>query len=401
MILSSRNNESILSMSATKPGIPMEPMLAHPIGTLPEVRERLRGREFTCEHKYDGERCQIHVEELGETAVRMFGRSGVDRTDKYLDVAGAIRGAVRAPKDANSDDFVPAKSFVLDCEIVAYDRAAKRLLPFMALLSRAGQADQAKVNDVCVFAFDLLFLNGKSLLQETLRSRRDLLRRCFQAVKGEFAFASGTDCTDPEDIPRLLELAVRDGTEGLMVKTLDDEATYEPARRSSGWFKVKQDHQAGVPDSLDLVVIGASRGMGKNSGLYGRFLLACYDDVTEEFQSIGWVGTGFRDEELQRFTAKFSRETIPVPKSCYVFDTEATAAIPDVWLDTTTVWEVMCAELTLSPVHKAARGLVEPNNGIRGLAMRFPRFVRERDDKRPDQASPATLVAKMYRASCQ
>lgn len=133
------------------------------------------------------------------------------------------------------------KSFVLDAEAVAIDRTTGKLMPFQELSKR--KRKDVKVEDiqvrVCLFGFDLLYLNGEPLLHKTLLERRELLKEHFQPVEGEFAFANSTDNESTEDIQAFLDVSVKDGCEGLMVKMLESEASYyEPSRRSVNWLKV-------------------------------------------------------------------------------------------------------------------------------------------------------------------
>jgi DNA ligase-1 len=152
-----------------QPGVPLKPMLAKPTKSITEVLDRFEGKDFTCEYKYDGERAQIHFVshdaemELATAAPtagksdrgvsNIFSRNSEDLSKKYPDILAKLPSWVKEG----------TKSFVLDCETVAWDMVEKKVLPFQQLMTR--KRKDVKVEDVkikvCVFAFDLLYLNGE------------------------------------------------------------------------------------------------------------------------------------------------------------------------------------------------------------------------------------------------
>ncbi|TYH81044.1 hypothetical protein ES332_D03G172200v1 [Gossypium tomentosum] len=364
------------------PGVPVGPMLAKPTKGVAEIINKFQDIDFICEYKYDGERAQIHYMENG--SVEIYSRNAECNTGKFPDVVAAIS---RFKKSS-------VKSFVLDCELVAYDRVQKKILPFQILITRARKnvvVSEIKV-DVCIFAFDILYLNGQPLLHEQLKVRKERLYDSFEEEPGFFQFATALTSNDLEEIQTFLNSAVSSSCEGLIIKTLDRDATYEPSKRSLNWLKLKKDYMESIGDTLDLVPIAAFHGRGKRTGFYGAFLLACYDENNEEFQSICKIGTGFSEAELEERSASLRSKVIPEPKSYYRC---SEMMKPDVWFETTEVWEVKAADLTISPVHRAAIGIVDPDKGI---SLRFPRLVRVREDKTPEQASSSEQVAEMYNA---
>eukprot|EP00741_Cyanophora_paradoxa_P004030 tig00000754_g3915.t1 len=369
-----------------QPGLPVSPMLAKPTTGFEEVLERFDGKgEFTCEFKYDGERAQVHCLNAGER-VEVFSRNAQRTTTKFADLGPIVK---RAMKEG-------VRGFVLDAEVCAWDRETKQIRPFQDLskLKRkesTAAAGPPQVN-VCLFAFDLLYIDGRSLLKEPLRKRRDILREFFAEVEGEFAYAKHVDTDNVEDIQAFMEQATTNSCEGLMVKTLDNDATYEPDRRSYKWLKIKKDYIKGLTDTVDLVPIGAFFGKGKRTGTYGAYLLAIYDPDREEYQTVCKIGTGFSDEFLASSTEALKSKVIDGPRSYYSW-TEDPRIAPDVWFEPAQVWECLAADLSISPVHTAARGRVDPDKGI---ALRFPRFVRIRDDKAPEQSTDASQIADMY-----
>ncbi|CAG5013274.1 unnamed protein product [Parnassius apollo] len=368
------------------PGIPLKPMLAHPTKGVHEIFTRFEGERFTCEWKYDGERAQIHVP--GDEAprygdARIFSRNQENNTSKYPDVLSRLPALL---KDS-------VKNCVLDCESVAYDTVNKKILPFQILSTRKRKdADEAQIKvQVCVFVFDLLLLNGRPLVRQPLAERRSLLREHFNECPGEWQFAESRDCSTMEEVQQFLEESIKGSCEGLMVKMLHGEnSKYDIARRSRNWLKLKKDYLEGVGDSIDAVVIGAYHGRGRRAGRYGGFLLACYDAEAEQYQSLCKLGTGFSDQDLENLATTLDKHLIDGPRNYYSYDASHAA---DAWFSAACVWELRCADLSLSPAHRAGIGLVDPEKGI---SLRFPRFIRVREDKTPEEATSAQQIARMY-----
>ncbi|KAL6563370.1 tRNA ligase [Orobanche hederae] len=375
-------------------GIPIGPMLAKSTTSLSEIFDKFQGTEFTCEYKYDGERGQIHY--LANGSVEIYSRNAQRNTEKFPDVVAAV-ARLKNPS---------VTSFVLDCELVALDREKQRFLPFQVLRTRARKnVIMSEIGvQVCIYAFDLLYLNGQSLLQDQLNIRREKLYKSFEEEPGFFQFATAISSNDPEEIQGFLQASVNSGSEGLIIKTLNS-----------------------IGDSFDLVPIGAFHGRGKRivklpglwwesygeeckelqelaikrkrgprnlnadkKGVYGAFLLACYDNSKDEFQSICKIGTGFSDAKLKECSVNLRSKVIPKPKSYFRYKD---SMIPDVWFEPTEVWEVKAAGLTASSVYCAAIGVVDPDKGI---SLQFPRLLKTREDKGPEQATSSDMVAEMY-----
>ncbi|CAD7935270.1 unnamed protein product [Amoebophrya sp. A120] len=372
------------------PGIPLKPMLAKPSKGISEVMERLAGTKFTAEFKYDGERAQVHVYKTksGKIEYRIYSRNSENMTQKYPDVLEIVK--------ANMTENVT--SLIVDAEIVAYEPATKTIQPFQKLSTRSKKnvkVEEIKVQ-VCLFAFDLIFLNGRPWTGKTLRERRDKLvsNTVLKKEEGKLHFAEGKDMDlEEEPIQQYLNEAINASCEGLMLKTLDDNATYEPSKRSLNWLKLKKDYMQGMSDSVDVVPIGAWFGTGKRTGVFGSYLLACYNPDNDEFQTLCKAGTGYSDEDLKQHHQFFKDKTRTDRPDGNVLWNDTPAIKPDVWLEICQVWEVKAADLSISPVHCAATGMAHPDKGI---ALRFPRFIRIRDDKNPEDATTNEQIKQMY-----
>lgn len=362
-----------------QPGIPLKPMLAKPTKSITEVLDTFQGKSFTSEYKYDGERAQVHLLENGE--MRIYSRNGENMTERYPEIN--IRDFLSEPETA--------KNMILDCEAVAWDKENQKILPFQVLSTR--KRKDVDIKDVkvrvCLFAFDILCYNDEKLIGKSLRERREYLKRVTREVPGEFQYATQLTTDDLDELRQFLDQSIKHSCEGLMVKMLEgEESHYEPSKRSRNWLKLKKDYLEGVGDSFDLCVLGAYYGKGKRTGTYGGFLLGCYNQDTGEFETACKIGTGFSEEMLQQLYQRLQPTAIDGPKAFYVYDSSAE---PDIWFEPTLLFEVLAADLSLSPIYKA--GSTSYNKGI---SLRFPRFIRLREDKGVEDATSSEQIIEFY-----
>ncbi|CAK8989767.1 unnamed protein product [Durusdinium trenchii] len=383
-LMEGRDSRSLLGVCHISLGVPVKPMLAKPSKGIAEVGERLSGKRFTGEWKYDGERAQIHV--LSRETIQIYSRNSENMTEKYPDV-------IQVVKDTLAEDV---QSCIIDSELVAYDQVNKKILPFQVLTTRGRKnihVEDIKVN-VCLFAFDCMLVNGKPLVKEPLELRREKLWTMLRPVEGKVTFAvhKNFDDINEEEIQAFLDESVAGSCEGLMLKTLTENATYEPSKRSLNWLKLKKDYLEGMADSIDVVPIGAYYGKGKRSGAYGAYLLAIYDQENEEFQTVCKAGTGFSDEDLQTHYKFFKEHLRGSAETNYNVNDKLK---PDVWLEPCQVWEIRAADLSISPVHTSAFGVKADGKGI---GLRFPRFLRIRDDKTAEESTGPEQIVEMFEA---
>ncbi|CAH2065724.1 unnamed protein product [Thlaspi arvense] len=379
------------------PGIPIKPMLAKIANGVQEFLKLFQDKAFTCEYKYDGQRAQIH--QLHDGTVRIFSRNGDETTSRFPDLVDVIK-QFACPA---------AETFMLDAEVVATDRKnGNKLMSFQELSTRERGSKDALITtesikvEVCAFVFDIMFLNGEQLLALPLRERRKRLKEVFPETRPgyleyakEITVGAEEASLNNQDtlfrINAFLEEAFQSSSEGIMVKSLNVDAGYCPTKRSDSWLKVKRDYVDGLGDTLDLVPIGAWHGNGRKAGWYSPFLMACFNTETEEFQSVCRVMSGFSDAFYIEMKEFYSGDKILAKKPPYY----RTGETPDMWFSTEVVWEIRGADLTVSPVHNAALGLVHPS---RGISVRFPRFIRQAKDRNPEECSTAVDVAEMFHA---
>ena len=299
-----------------------------------------------AEFKYDGSRFQFHRK---GAAVRVFSR-------KLEDVTGALPDVIQALLPATTHDVI------LDGEAVAEKDG--RPMPFQFVLRRFRRKNdvEAKAEEIRLvpYVFDILYRDGKTLIDLPYADRRKILSETLsahvapQVVSGEV-----------KDLEAFYQQALDAGHEGIMVK--DPASPYSPGIRGRMWAKIKPD-----VDTLDLAVIGAEWGEGRRAHLFGSFLLACSD--SGELLPVGKVATGLSDEMLASLHEIFREKVVSKEGKEVRFEPEE-------------VFEVGYSEIQASPNYPG------------GFALRFPRFIRLRDDKGIGEID--TLDAIRARYQCQ
>jgi DNA ligase-1 len=285
------------------------------------------------EDKYDGIRCQLH--KVG-SQVELYSRDMKPITGTFPELADALR--------------MVCADIVVDSEIVAM--SGEEVLPFAELQKRLGrkEADLFMRTEVPIklIAFDLLWLNGTSLLGRPLRERRQLLE-ALAPRPAALRLAQITAASSTEEMEAAFAAARSRGNEGLMVK--DPNSIYSPGRRGLSWLKLKQAFA-----TLDCVVVGAEYGHGKRSKMLSDYTFAVRDEHTGELQTIGKAYSGLTDAEIAQLTEHFLKTAIQ-RHGRYL------AVPPEI------VLEIAFDRLQRSDRHTS------------GLALRVPRIARLRMDK--------------------
>jgi DNA ligase-1 len=349
-------------------------MLADRVKNEEDAIEKI-GNSFAAEYKLDGERVQLHIE--GDK-VTLFSRSLENISNYYPDIIEKI------PKT------IQAENIILEAEAVAINENTGEFLPFQELMHRRRKYKIEKAvtqYPITVNFFDVLFCNGKSCLELDYKDRREKLEKMVK--ENEFAkHIPMTIVKNKNEVEEFFENSINSGSEGLMLKMLDKP--YKAGSRGSHWLKLKREYQNELGDSLDLVVIGGFFGKGRRTGNYGTLLLATYDEDDDEFTSICKVGTGFSDESLdQLYQILYPKVTI---KKNPRISSEMEA---DVWFEPELVIEVVASEITLSPIHQAAKDKIKKEAG---LALRFPKFTGKiRIEKTSEDASTNEEVITLYK----
>ena len=364
-------------------GIPVLPMLAQRIKSPKEMIDKMG--EVVVEPKFDGLRVQIHFK-------RGKGGSQIDSSFRasngtQLNAQSAIQsGEVKAftrnlnnivdmfPELKEIGKYITADEVILDTEAVGMDPEMKQLANFQTTMQRRRKYEiEQKAKDIPVRfqVFDMIFVDGKSLMDEPYLKRRVILEKVFKD-NTLFVVDEKIATTDPDVINDEYRKNIAEGLEGVIVKKANAE--YVPGRTGWRWVKMKQEEEASakLSDTVDCVVMGYTAGRGKRAlfGL-GQFLAGIIDyDV---IKTVTKIGTGISDEQFRELFIRLRK--LKVKDKPKEYGDVSKLIIPDVWVEPSLVVEIAADEITKSPIHSA------------GYALRFPRLIKFRDDKSWDEAT--------------
>jgi len=358
-------------------GRPVKPQMAERLSSLEEILVKLGGK-CSAEYKYDGLRVQAHI---SPREIILFSRRQENITSQFPDIVGALK------------QVVVAKTTIIDGEAVPIDPNTGDLLPFQVISQRRGRKYDIEkmIGEVPVVLclFDALYVDGEDLTRQPYLERR---RRLAEAVKQteRVRIAEAIVSGDPQEISAFFDRAVQEGTEGLVCKSIGSDSSYEAGKRGWAWIKWKRSYRSEMADTVDLAVVGAFAGRGKRAGTYGALLMAAYNEEEDRFDTVCKLGSGFTDEDLTKLPELLKPYLIEHPHARVNALMKA-----DYWFMPKVVLEVIGDEITLSPLHTAGLGMVRPGSG---LAVRFPRLVKFREERAPEDATTIKEVMKMYQS---
>ena len=326
---------------------PVKLMLAQ---TAQSVQEALteQGGKTAFEYKYDGARVQIHKQ---NGLVEVFSRRLNNVTASLPEVVEAVKQNIQG------------QSAIVEGEVIALDNAGFPIA-FQHLMRRfkriRGVPSMAEKMPITLYLFDILYLNGDSLITHPYVQRREILTQ----TAGKIPLSNQIVTDELAEAEGFLKEAIASGHEGLMAKKLD--SPYTPGRREKRWLKIKT-----ILEPLDLIITAAEYGYGRRKGWLSDYYLAARNPHTGELLNIGKTFKGLTDAEIIELTKRLKESVISR-------EGHRVNVIPKI------VVEVAYNEIQQSPRYKSQ------------MALRFARITRIRDDKIPEEVDSIERVREIY-----
>ena len=325
------------------------------------------------EPKFDGFRLQIHYK---NGQIKLFSRSLEDVTYMYPDIV------LGAKKEVRADELI------IEGEAIGFNPKTGEFLPFQETVQRKRKyniKEKALEVPLKLFAFELLYLNGKNFIKIPFIERRKALEQSIKKNKNineQIIIVDDQEEVDQEErLEKIFDKAIKKKLEGVIAKKID--GIYQPGARGWNWIKYKRSYSAKINDTIDCLVMGYDYGRGKRTDFgMGAFLVGVIDEKKDIFVTVAKIGTGLTDKEWRELKIKSKMLNIKNKPVNYSVDKMMKC---DVWVKPKIVVEIRADEITNSPTHTA------------GLALRFPRLERFRDDKNPQEVTTLREVEKMFK----
>ncbi|KAF9102712.1 DNA ligase (ATP) [Mortierella sp. GBA35] len=370
---------------------PFKPMLSKRIPTARDVVASMENMPFWIETKIDGERVQIHKD--GEN-YRYWSRNSTEFTHLY--------GAT--PNEGSLTPFIhplinpKAEKLILDGEMVEYDPATKEIIGFGTVKTAGGDhSESAHKRRPMLYVFDVINMNGASIIEHSLETRREMLNSIIpKEAEGRLEILKHKTGTTEQHIVDAIDEATFDRQEGVIVK--NPRSAYIPNGRGEQWVKIKPEYVDGVFDSLDVLVVGGYYGSGNRGGhgVISSYLCAVRDNTSKsatgkKFLTFCKFGSGFTHQQMGNFNqvlGPYWKEYKHYRENPWVDLIDNAKMRPDVIID---------PEKSIVVEIKAAEILANSESYASEYTVRFPRFLRIREDKDASSCMTMSEVHRMYR----
>lgn len=358
-------------------GIPIRPAAAERLKSPKAVVDRLG--HCVAQPKLDGFRVQVHLKKTeSKVFVHFFSRNMLDMSDMFPELKKVVQ-------------HLDVTSLICEGEAIVYDEDTDSFLPFQQTVKRKRKYDIEQASQdlpLRLYLFDILYLNGTSLLDQTHQHRRKILQKIVNQQKSfALQIVEEKQISTAQELEDYFLLNIAAGLEGLVVKR--EDAIYQPGKRNFNWIKLKREAHGSLVDTVDVVILGYYVGRGKRTKFgIGAFLVGVYDARKDQFQTVAKVGTGLKDEDWKALKKKCDAiVTASEPKQVVC----AKELYPDYWVQPELVCTIKSDEITLSPLHTAGK-----TDTHLGYALRFPRFVTYRIDKSAQDATTVVELKHLY-----
>ena len=334
-------------------GKPIQMMLGEKAESIEEVVKEFG--KVAAEYKYDGMRAQIHKK---DNQIWIFTRRLEDVTKQFPDLVDLCKKCLKI------------KNCIVEGEVLGIDSKTGSPLPFQALSQRIHRKydieKMIKEIPIQIHLFDITYLEDEMLFDKKFTERREILKQIVKPIAKKFELAKQMVSNDAKELDKFYNEALKAKQEGLFLKVLD--STYVFGRHVGGWYKIKP-----IMETLDLAIIGATWGRGARTKWLSSYVLACRDPNTGKFLTCGMMGTGLTEEQFQLMTDALKPLIISEKGT-------------EVKLKPKVVVEVAYQEIQKSPTYES------------GMALRFPKLQRIREDKGPDEADTIERVQFLYKS---